>query len=88
MNAMKFNGLERPEDVSERLWDIPGSHGICNNLCYGYMTYNKTDGVYLIPATETVEGVRAKIKEFEETGVDPFARDYEKAPPVDLSVWY
>ena len=52
------------------------------------MTYNKTDGVYLIPATETVEGVRAKIKEFEETGVDPFARDYEKAPPVDLSVWY
>ena len=63
MNAMKFNGLELPEDVSERLWDIPGSHGICNNLCYGYMTYNKTDGVYLIPATETVEGVRAKIKE-------------------------
>ena len=44
MNAMKFNGLELPEDVSERLWDIPGSHGICNNLCYGYMTYNKTDG--------------------------------------------
>lgn len=81
---MGFDGLNLSLDEHERMFMIEKRITIACDMCYGYMTYQDAHGdTFIVPAEETNEGVRAKIKEFEETGVDPFARDYEKAPPFD-----
>ncbi len=83
-NRMPYNGLELSNEDRRRLRVLTGRTPIGNNLCRGCMTYDiDTTGCYFIPATETIEGIRAKIKEFEETGEDPFIRAYEKAPKLN-----
>jgi hypothetical protein len=81
---MLYNGLKLSDEDADRLYALVGTNPIGNNLCRGCMTYDiDTTGCYFIPATETIEGIRAKIKEFEETGEDPFIRAYEKAPKLN-----
>lgn len=86
---MRYNGLKLSDEDEDRLFDLTGTNPIGNDMCYGCMMYEPNDkDAYFIPATETIEGIRAKIKEFEETGEDPFIREYELAPDYNHNVLY
>ncbi len=93
---MLYNGLKLSDEDRDRLFDLTGTNPIGVDLCYGCMMYEPNDkdayfipeDAYFIPATETIEGIRAKIKEFEETGEDPFIREYELAPDYNHNVLY
>lgn len=86
---MRYDGLILADEDYVTLGRVLEGAAVANYLTQGVMTYVDPEGnVYLIPATETLDGFRAKLADTEQNGIDAFARAYEAAMPFDPEVLY